>query len=150
MQHLYGDDWKQVNAYLTAVSEAFSHKYMEGEDSADEERGTYYNPARVPYLKRVKELAAMARDLAAKHKVMPTRPQTVAYRVLKRHAQYCERAAEVFLEKCQGHDKCAVELMKKFIDDFGKYEYELERTMDFRLAVQTLQLIASKMPDIVF
>ncbi len=44
----------------------------------------------------------------------------------------------MFIEKCQGNDKYAQELMKKFIDDFGKYEYELERNMDFRLAVQPL------------
>ena len=150
MQHMYGEDWKQVNAYLTGISEAFGEKYMNGEDSADPAKGTHYNPSRVPYLAKVKELAAMARDLAAKHLVMPTRPQTVAYRLLRRHAEYCERAAEVFIEKCQGNDKCAQALMKKFIDDFGKYEYELERNMDFRLAVQTLQLIANKMPDIVF
>ncbi len=82
MEHLYGEDWKQVNAYLTGISEAFGEKYMNGEDSADPAKGTHYNPSRVPYLAKVKELAAMARDLAAKHLVMPTRPQTVR-RVLR-------------------------------------------------------------------
>ncbi|MBO5836840.1 MAG: DUF4838 domain-containing protein [Oscillospiraceae bacterium] len=150
MLHLYGDDWKQVNAYLTGISEAFGEKYMAGEDSADPAKGTHYNPGRVPYLTKVKELAAMARDLAAKHKVMPTRPQTVAYRLLNRHAQYCQRLAEIFLEKCQGHDKFALEMMEKFIADYGKYDFELERYFDFGLAMSALKVIVKQMPTIEF
>ena len=93
---------------------------------------------------------AMARDLAAKHKVMPTRPQTVAYRLLNRHAEYVERLAEIFLEKCQGHDKFALEMMQKFIADYGKYDYELERYFDFGLAMSALRVIVKQMPTIEF
>ena len=150
LQHMYGEDWKQVNAYLKGISEAFGEKYMAGEDSADIKQGMHYNPARVPYLSKVKELAAIARDLAAKHKVMPTRPQTVAYRLLNRHAEYCERLAEVFIEKCQGNNKYALELFHKFAYDFCDYEYEIERYMDFGLAMSALEVIVKQMPTIEF
>ena len=150
MQHLYGEDWKQVNAYLTAISEAFGKKYMAGEDSADPGKGTHYNPGRVPYLTKVKELAAMARDLAAKHKVMPTRPQTAAYRLLKRHAEYCQRLAEIFIEKCQGNNKYALEMFHKFVYDFGKYDIEMERYADIGLAMSALEVLVKQMPKIEF
>ncbi len=148
--HLYGKDWKQVKAYLTGISNAFGEKYMAGEDSADEAKGTHYNPARVAELNKVAELAAEARALAKKHKTMPTRAQTVAYRLLERHAEYCEKLAEVFIAKCQGFDKLAVEKMAAFAADFGRHDYELERYMDFGLAIRTLEVVANQMPKIEF
>ena len=96
------------------------------------------------------ELAANARALAKKHLTMPTRPQTVAYRLLNRHAEYCERLADVFTAKCKGYDKLAVEKMQQFIADFGKYDYELERYMDFGLAMRTLEVVANQMNKIEF
>lgn len=148
--HLYGEDWKQVKAYLTGISNAFGEKYMAGEDSSDREKGTHYNPARAAELSKVAELAAVARELAAKHKVMPTRAQTVAYRLLNRHAEYCEKLAEVFIAKCQGYDKLAVEKMNAFAADYGRHDYELERYLDFGLAVRTLEVVAKQMPTIEF
>ncbi len=148
--HLYGKDWKQVKAYMDGISEAFGEKYMAGEDSSDESKGTHYNPGRAAYLAKVPELAANARALAKKHLTMPTRPQTVAYRLLNRHAEYCERLADVFTAKCKGYDKLAVEKMQQFMADFGKYDYELERYMDFGLAMRTLEVVANQMPKIEF
>ena len=148
--HLYGKDWKQVKAYMDGISEAFGEKYMAGEDSADPKKGTHYNPARAAKLEYVYELAATARALAKKHKSMPTRPQTVAYRLLGRHAEYCERLADVFIAKCQGFDKLAVEKMRQMIADYGKYEFELERYLDYGLAMRTLEVVANQMPTIEF
>jgi len=81
---------------------------------------------------------------------MPTRAQTVAYRLLERHAEYCEKLAEVFIAKCQGFDKLAVEKMAAFAADFGRHDYELERYMDFGLAIRTLEVVANQMPKIEF
>ena len=150
MSHLYGEDWEQVHAYLSGISEAFGEKYMAGEDSADPKMGTHYNPSRVPYLEKVKDLARTARQLAATHKVMPTRPQTLAYRHLNHHAEYCELLADVFLAKCQGDTPKAVELMQKLAVEFGRHDYELERYFDFCLAVRTLEVLAKQMPTIEF
>ncbi len=148
--HLYGKDWKQVKAYMEGISNAFGEKYMAGEDSADATKGTHYNPARALELEKVYELAAMAREMAKKHKSMPTRPQTVAYRLLGRHAEYCERLADVFIAKSKGYDKLAVEKMRQFIADYGKHEYELERYLDWGLAARTLEVVANQMPKIEF
>jgi len=150
LSHMYGKDYKQVKAYLRAVSDAFGEKYMAGEDSADLKKGTHFNPARASSLESVFELAAVARDLAKKHRTMPNRPQTVAYRILERHAEYCERLADVFIAKCKGYDKLAVAKMKTFISDYGAYEIELEPYLDFALAMRTLAVVANQMPTIEF
>ena len=137
-RHIYGDaDWKKVKVYFDAISDAFGEKYMNGEDSANSDMGLYYNPERLPKLKKVKELAAWARALALSHRVMPTRPQTVCYRLLERHAECVEYLAEIMMEVCQGNYFRASELTKTFTREFGRYEIELDRYFDFGLLVRT-------------
>jgi len=148
--HMYGNDWKKVKAYLTGISEAFGEKYMAGEDSADPAVGTHYNPERAVALRKVNELAAMARELAKKNSIMPNRPQTVAYQILNRHAEYCQILADVFIEKANGNNKYALEMFTQRFRDFGKYDYEMERYLDFGLAVRTLEVVVKQMPKIEF
>ena len=142
--HFYGEDWKAVRHYLRGISDAFGQDYMAGQESADPERELRYNPERAKKLEAVKELAAQARELAAKHLEMPTRPQTVAYRMLNRHAEFCEGLAEVFIEKALGHNARARALNAAFFADFGKYEIELDRYMDFPLVANSINRIMKK------
>ena len=44
----------------------------------------------------------------------------------------------------------AVEKMNAFAADFGRHDYELERYLDFGLAVRTLEVVAKQMPTIEF
>ena len=148
--NLYGEDWKAVRHYLRGISDAFGEKYMWGEDSVDPDQGQHYNPARAEKLAEVKELAAQARELAQKHLEAPTRPMTVAYRLLRHHADYCEMLAEVFIEKCQGHNRYALELLGKFREEMGRREIELERYYEFNLSVWTFDTIVKKVPVIEF
>ena len=82
------------------------------------------------------------------HLAMPTRPQTVCWRLLLRHAQWSEKLAEVFLEKCQGNDAQAIALFESFVKDYGQYYVGLERYFDFGLAVKSLENILKKRPQI--
>lgn len=150
--HLYGEKhWKRVKTYFDAISEAFGEKYMAGEDSADPAKGTHYNPARAEQLEYVHELAASVRNLAKRRKsISPTRVQAVAYRILERHTEYCDGLADVFIAKCKGYNKLAIEKMAQFAKDFGKYDYELERYLDYGLAIRTLEVVANQMPTIEF
>jgi hypothetical protein len=142
--HIYGSDWKKVREYLDKMSAAFDHAYMCGQRSADPAEGQFYNPEHAKSLAEVREIAAAGRELIQGHMNMPTRPQTVSWRLLLRHTEWCERLAEVMIEKCKGHDKYAMELLLQMFDDFGKYDYELERYFDFELAAASLQGIVKK------
>lgn len=159
--HIYGEDWKLVKNYLEQVSDAFNHKYMCGEMGMDtckvvnnhseqpsESNKSYYNPAHADNLRKVKELAAWGRELAGMHMAMPTRPQTVSWRLILRHAEYCERLAEIMIEKCLGHNRYAQELLATFYQDFGKYDFELERYFDFGTAASSIDAVVKKMPAI--
>ena len=145
--HLYGEkDWKKVRAYFDGITEAFDHKYMSGEMSLDEKRGMYYNPGHIESLKKVKELAARGRALALAHRAMPTRPQTVAYRLLERHAECVQWLAKIMMEMCEANYAAAAEVLQEFSKDFGRYETEMqmERYCDFGLLVRAYSHIISR------
>ena len=146
--HFYGKDWKIVRTYLESITNAFDHKYMSALKSADRAKGIFYNPAHAKNLAQVKELAATMRAVISEHKLLPTRPQSIAWRLLLRHTEFCERFAEVLIEKCKGHNKYALELFTAFEKDFGKYDHELERWLDFGCCMESLYAMISKLPKI--
>ena len=142
--HAYGECWKEVVECLNSMSELFDYAYMEGEKTIDKNRGKYYNPAHVEDLKKVKEVAAKERALAEENRVMPVRAQTVAMRLLFLHAEYCERLAEVFMEKTIGNQDKAKELLNAFSLDFGRYEIEIERYYDHFMMKKTMDYYISE------
>ena len=146
--HLYGEDWKVVRNYLDKITEAFSHKYMCGELSADPEKGPFFNPDRVKPLSEVKGITDEMRKIAEQHMLMPTRPQTIAWRVILRHTEYCAGLAEVMIEKCQGRNIEALERLDQLKLDFGKYDFELERYFDFGMFTHSFTNVIKKLPNI--
>jgi len=131
--HIYGDAWKEVKAYMQKVSDVFDFSYMSGERPVDPEKGSFYDPSRAERLAVVKELAAEGRAIAKAHLAMPNRPQTVSMRILLRHAEYIEGIAAFMTEKALGHDCLAKEMATAFFQDFGKYEFEMDRYYDHSL-----------------
>ena len=93
----------------------------------------------VSLLECVPELAREAEAIAKAHLVMPTRPQTVSYRLLLRHAEYIVGVAQVMLELAQGNEEKAQETASEFARSFGRYEFEIERYFDHLLAFRCIQ-----------
>lgn len=137
--HAYGKDWEKVVALLEKISQAFDFHYMEGAMSVNPKISEYYNPDHAKSLQKVFELTAYERSLVSKHLNMPYRPQTISWRLLLRHAEYCELLAQMMIEKAQGNDFRAVELSEKFAEEMGKYELETERYYDHGLACRVTQ-----------
>ena len=80
---------------------------------------------------------------------MPTRPQTVSWRLLLRHAEYCEQWSRILLAKALGQNFLAIELAKEFRSSFGRYELEIERYYDHGLACRVLEHINSNPQGII-
>lgn len=146
LSHIYGPDWPQVKAYLEAVSEAFHFPFMCGETSADKTRGSYFNPTMASRLASVSELAKQGVALAKSHRIMPTRPQTVSYRLLERHAEYITALAEALSCKALGDVEKALDKAEALADSFGRHEFEIERYYDHDLAIKTLLFKIGKRP----
>ena len=136
-RHVYGEDWQQARQYLEKMSAAFDHKYMCGEKSADLAKGRFYNPDHLQNLRSVRQIAAEGKELAKAHFAMPTRPQTVCWRLLYRHAQWCEGIAAALSQLCLGDNDGYVETLNNFVKDFGIHDYEMERYFDMGLAINS-------------
>ena len=148
--HIYGEDWQAVESIMARMSAVFDFGYMEGEKSANEKISAFYNPAQAEKLKLVAEIAAEERSLAAKHLAMPTRPQTVSWRMLSLHAQFCEKLAEVMIAKANGHNFKAFQLAEEFYDELGVHEIEFETYYDHCLACRVVEHKVGKPQKIIF
>lgn len=148
--HVYGPDWKQAKQYLERITNAFDPVFMFGRNSADITQGEYYNPGHAKNLEKVKEITAEARAFIKTHLSMPTRPQTVTWRLLLLHTEWCERFAEVLIEVCLGHREHAMELFDRFRLDLGKHDVETERYFDMGLAFHSLKYIVNNIPKTEF
>lgn len=147
--HIYGKDWQKAVQILEQITNAFDFGYMEGEKSKDRTISAYYDPERVPQLTAIHDLCAQQRKLVQTHMNMPTRPQTVSWRLLLRHAEYCDKWADILIAKAQGHNFKALELAKAFADDFGIYEIEMERYYDHSLACRVTEHITAAPKGII-
>ena len=143
-KHIYGDDWKAVVDLMQSITDTFDFAYMEGEKSLNAQWGRFYNPEQAKRLAAVKELAQRERELAAAHMTMPTRPQTVSYRMLDAHATYIEALAEVMEQKALGNDAKAKELVAKFKKTAGALELQWERYYDHFLAGKNIVAIINQ------
>lgn len=137
-RHVYGEAYPEVMQCLQEISDLFDYGYMEGEKSEDIQKGSYYAPSRTKQLEKVKEVTGRERALAKAHLSMPTRAQTVSMRLLLRHAEYCERYADMMIRKAGGDDEGAREAWKTFCEEFGRYEFEMERYYDHYMAMQAM------------
>ena len=140
-EHAYGKDWPLVKKYLEDITEAFHYPYMVGKTTVDPTQGNFYNPAHAESLANVAEICAAMREVCRTHTDMPNRAQQVYWRIIRLHTEYCEGLAEILIHTCQGRRKYAHELYHKFLEEFGKYDFELEKYFDFGMAAETLHRI---------
>jgi hypothetical protein len=148
--HCYGAKWKQARKYLEGITRVFDHSFFCGEKSADLSRGEFYNPDHAKDLDEVWELTAAIREVIKSLGELPTRPQVICWKLLSRHAEYVEGFATVMKEVCLGRSKHAMELFEQFKKDFGKYDYEIERYMDFEMAMDSLYYVVKNVPKVEF
>lgn len=147
--HVYGEDWKQVLDYMQSISNVFDFPYMAGERSCDPTVSKYYDPARESSFASVKVYTQKCRELVQTHLAMPTRPQTVSWRLLEKHAEFCDGFAAMMQEKCQGHEEAAYQKAQEFFAAFGRHEIEMERYYDQYMAAKSLFRIVKKTQTVV-
>ncbi len=142
--HVYGEGWQDALEYLQNISDCFDFAFMTGCASVDESLSKYYDPSQVTKLLKVEEIAKAGRELAKNHLVKPTRPQTVSWRLLSKHTEYCEGFARFMIERCQNNNDEAYKLATEFFDKFGKYEVEIERYYDHLMSTRALIRMVDK------
>lgn len=134
--HIYGEDWREVVAFLEELGKLFSHPYLDGSFSANSTIGRFYNPAHAVNLRKVPALVESFKPFVDAHKNMPKRVQTLSMRLLNRYLEYCKRLSEICAVKCFGATDEAERLFERFVADFGKYELEMQQYYDHFMAMQ--------------
>lgn len=137
--HIYGEDWKEAVDLLQQMTDAFDFAYMQGDKGMEGGLYPHHNPAMVESFQKVFEICKKERELADAHSVMPTRPQTVSWRMLDFHAEFCEEFAKFFIEICQANVQEGIKIMETFCPQLGKREMEFERYYDHCLACRSLE-----------
>ncbi len=129
--HAYGEDWKEVVAFLEKLGKTLDFRYMNGQlPVIDEEKGAYYHPELVENLRKIGEIVDEFAPFIEAHKIMPMRAQTISIRILRRYLEYCKGISQVLILKAVGAGVEAQEAYYKFMDEFGKYEIEIEPYYD--------------------
>jgi len=128
--HAYGEDHKTVKEYFTRLGEIYEHAYLSGNKFADRGNSRYYSPEHAEKMRGVYALNEEFRPFFEAHKNMPMRAQTVAFKLLRRFAELWEKMARPLILKAYGADDEAKEAYSALLDDFGKYEPELELWFD--------------------
>ncbi len=149
-RHIYGSDWKCVHQYLTNISEAFGNGYLCDHKTIVSNYDSKFNREKEKEFSRVYVLTANMRQIIASHMAMPTRPQTVSWRLLLHHTRWCDALAEALICKCKGDTEGAVQLWESSMSEIGKHDFETERYFDFGLAAASIHAILKKRPKIEF
>ena len=140
-RHAYGEDYREVIKFFDKLSAAADYRYYVGSLSKDITVGQYYNPDMVEGLLSIPAIVEEFEPFVQAHKNMPTRAQTVMYRILWRYLEYVKLLAPILALKAEDKELEAKEKYLEFQNHFGKYELELERVYDHYMLMQSLNRI---------
>ena len=139
--HAFGKDWKKFYDYLLRLGDAIDWDYLEGQNSADKAKCTYYNPGLAESFASAKDIIEEGRALIREHYNSDSRFSTASVRLLEFHAKFCELLAEALWHKCQGHDEIADRLEKEIEEKCGVFEAHFERNYDQGHIFQGLDVV---------
>ena len=133
--HAYGSQGGEVAAYLQSLSDAFDFRYMCNEyPPVDLSKGKRYRPAQTENFKKIPLLTENRprRPVGAIPRV-----QSISYRLLDIHKEFCDSVAQIMLPRTQGNHDDAARMQQEFCKQFGRHEFELERYYDHYLCMRT-------------
>ena len=126
----YGEDWRDFYAYFEQVYDLFGFGFMEAEESVDYFVSPYYNPARAAKLATVREVTAVGRALAEKHKLSLDRVKSLSVRLLRVYNDYVELLADALSAKALDKDEEARALFERVTAYLSDAEPYFERYFD--------------------
>ena len=145
--HAYGEDWKEVVAFLERVETILPATYLNGKCSTDALRGPLYCPAIADACRDLVACTEHFAEFVRTHRRMPLRAQTVAYKLLHYYLLYLQGIAPSISLKAVGEHTKAKDTLTEFFNDFGRYELEIERWYDHCLCSIALHDVIDKLPQ---
>jgi hypothetical protein len=130
LENAYGKDYEKFAAYLNKVGKIFNYSYIEGEFSANEKVGKYYNPDYSKSLDALEAVFEEGKSLIEEHYNSDVRLHTVSVRLLEHHLAFCKGLKEALKLKALGREDEAEKVYNDFRISFGKRECEIQAYYD--------------------
>ena len=137
--HAYGENWRDVVAYLEQIRENLDFAHQSGLCSIDKSIGSLYNPEFAPKAAKVKEIVADFAPMIEANKNQYYRVSTVAWRLLREHQDMLKYIADITEQRALGNNEAADAIGKQLIDDFSRREIYIERYYDQYLFVHCVR-----------
>ena len=126
----YGKDYEKFSSYLNKVGKIFNYSYIEGEFSANDKVGKYYNPDYAKSLDALDKVLEEGKALIEEHYNSDVRLRTVTVRLLEHHLAFCKGLKESLKLKALGREDEAEKVYNDFRISFGKRECEIQTYYD--------------------
>ena len=128
-RHAYGEDWQEALRFYQDIADLDLFPYLSGKRPIDPAR-PYYDLNMLQVFDKLQEIAARSVPLGQAHRVCPTRPQRVSWRLLELQKEYIDGIVEVMRLRCQDMNEEAWVKAREVTMRFGVHEFELERYYD--------------------
>ena len=129
--HAYGDGWREIAEYLELLGKTFDEKFLAYEHRRER---SFYAPEHAVELRTIPAIVNAILPTLEARKNSKVRVQTVAMRLLLRHAEYAKLLSEPFALKAEGKEDEALAAYTKAFETIGRYEVEIERYFDLHMA----------------
>ena len=137
--HAYGENWREVLAYLESLRDELRYSYYFGLDSVDEKKGKYYCPDMKERAIRAKKIIADFAPVIKANLSQEQRASAVAWQLLDLHSYYAMKFAEMTEKKCVGDNDGADKIIVETIHEMSGREIYYERWYDHFLVARTLK-----------
>lgn len=131
LSHIYGENWKKFRDYLQKIYDALPFEFFSRDEAA--RHGGHVNRERATKIASIREITKEGRALIEENKKCEYRVQTLALKLLKAHADFCDLISDWMSTKASGNYNKATELYEYARKEFGKQESEIERYYDHYL-----------------
>jgi len=129
-KHAFGENWKKVLDFMNKIRDLLPFTYISGNDSADPEKGRYYNPAMAELAKKVSEVTAEFAPVIEENINQPYRASTVSWQIIEHFKAYVELFAEAVAYRAVGDDDNAKIVADKLFATMSEREIFIERHYD--------------------
>lgn len=129
MSHAYGEAWQEIRDYMLKIEEALPFDFF-SRDEARGRRNGHYDPKMAKKIASIRDITKSGREIIARNYNYDYRVQTVAIRLLEKHAYFCDLISDWMAAKANGELDKAQELLEYARVEFGKYESEIKRYFD--------------------
>ena len=129
MKHAYGDAWQDIRSYLAKIEDALPFDFFSRDEARGRENG-HYNPDMAKKIETIRDITKDGMAIITANYNMEYRVQTVAVRLLEKHAYFCDLISDWMAAKARGELESAQKLLDYARVEFGKYESEIKQYFD--------------------